>query len=280
VAYCVSVCFNRKPHHKSFMNKQEIQYDNLDRTRNGINSFQQGIQNIPNIDDDFDIDGDYEVCDYDYGEDKAMTKINGYDQENEEDELAETNISDLHLKEAETLQRKLTGTRQKENESLHSAGSFEGANPAVAVVNDEEKNNLKKSRSSKSQFYVSQDELGPELEPEPVQILQSADLVEYSFEKLYENETVKDSLTSVTCLCSCKDHMSVDIKGKLMLTPFQLVYIPYTNQIDSKIALIDENTLCLFGNRMQPFSFAIPLTFIYEIKTRKYNLCDMNDYFR
>ncbi len=74
--------------------------------------------------------------------------------------------------------------------------------------------------------------------------------------------------------------MSVDIKGKLMLTPFQLVYIPYTNQIDSKIALIDENTLCLFGNRMQPFSFAIPLTFIYEIKTRKYNLCDLNDYFR
>ncbi len=88
------------------------------------------------------------------------------------------------------------------------------------------------------------------------------------YQKLFTNEYLVFTLENVVCICSNNDSLSENpsfqVKGKLILTNFQLVFIPNFIQSDSESQ--DERYLSLF-NHERIFSLVIPLTFIHELKT-------------
>lgn len=115
-------------------------------------------------------------------------------------------------------------------------------------------------RKSKSKFYVQDDENRQSTE----------------FKKFFNNERLLYTLHNVTSFYSSSvltsnshKETSVDtikVKGKLMLTNFQLLFIP--NKKHLRVCELDERCLSLFNHEM-PLSFVLPLTFIYELKTCK-----------
>ena len=117
------------------------------------------------------------------------------------------------------------------------------------------------ARKSRSKFYVQDDENRQSTE----------------FKKFYQNERLLFTLHNVTSFYSSSvltsnshKETSVDtikVKGKLMLTNFQLLFIP--NKKHLRVCELDERCLSLFNHEI-PLSFVLPLTFIYELKTCKY----------
>lgn len=246
-------------------NRNHLQYDNLEDNekqqfqimQRNTSSFGDTFKNLPNIDDEMNDEDD--ESESDYGE--RMSRLVCSIDDAGGDDAAETEVKDQDILEAQRLEQK-----RNEKKTLNEANQ----NESSADENDEK---FDDANTGKSHFFLSSKQ-----ETEPV-MNSSNEQNEFNFTRLYENERVIDSLSNIVCLYSSnvmaseslKDVSShaIKVKGKLMLTSFQLVFIPYENQIDSRIAQLDDSILSLFTNRLYPFSFVIPLTFIYEIRSSK-----------
>jgi len=262
-------------------------YDNLNN--NSKNSYIDSIRYdyIKNIDDDED-DDDYEnESDFDYkdDDDEQMTKIKQQQLQQQNGEEPDDDIADEYFKEAEFSVR----NKLKKRNDVQSVSS--------SLSDDDQDHNEKSHDSGKSQFYVPTPSSltlpPPPVPPKPTssssslslpqQHLEEPYIQDYStrFTKLYENEKIIDNLNSITCSYSSTILHSksleetitdeIEIKGKLFLTQFQLVFLPNSTPTDQRLADLEENHLCLFSIKNEPYSFAIPLSFIYELRTCIYS---------
>lgn len=238
--------------------RNHLQYDNLNNEIMLKNSsFGDYLKNVPNIDDELNEEDDESEEEYCEKLTKQVCSIDGYG-----DDIAESEIKDQDIIEAEQLEKERI---QRKSEIM----STKISNESSSDENDEKQDVIK----SKSQFFLSSNK---QETPDP-NMNNSNEHQDYFFTRLYDNERIIDSLSNIACFYSSnildseslKDVSSdsIKIKGKLMLTTFQLIFIPYVNQINSKLANLDDSILSLFVNKVHPFSFVIPLSLIYEIKS-------------
>lgn len=97
------------------------------------------------------------------------------------------------------------------------------------------------------------------------------------FNQFYTNDNLIFTLNNVVCLYSSSILRStlvkntstdtIKVKGKLILTNYQLIFLPNKHRIT--FCELDEDCLSLFNNDNLG-SFVIPLSFIYELKTCKF----------
>ncbi len=145
-----------------------------------------------------------------------------------------------------TEQRSETANSQYSEENISISNSSVDVNESLS-----EKTKVNITRG-KSKFYFPPDE-------------SAEGSAEYG--KLFTNECMLYTLENVDCLCSTnRDTPGIRVKGKLILTNFQLVFIPNAKELD--VENLEESYLSLFTHERYSSS-VIPLTFIHELKACK-----------
>lgn len=192
----------------------------------------------------------------------------------EKDELAEENTLKYNPANYDRDLSFDSSFKEHDNEELDSNSTTS----RIYSTND----NFTKAENStgKSKFYFPTDAKLP-LSTNNQQIIDDSDFDLLS--RLYYEEKFIFDLKNVSCLYSssqshCMAPNSKEMKtnntyldGRLILTTFRLMFIPYQENINANKLFKPEKRLHLFNHKL-PFTIVVPLTSIFELRACKQSI--------
>ena len=233
-----------------------------------VGSPANNLTQLKNIDDEDDDENDGDAVEFYFEEGLPVEEGSNLDKKktgsaasfDEKDELLGENVSETVVK--------------KENAQKTFARSLSTSSNTTS-------NTTTNNKTGKSQFYFPKSE---QKESTSTQQAASGDLASgiTLLPKHVYKEKYLHGLHNVTCVYTSSrlntDSLKPDnvyVVGKLLLTNFKLIFMPYQDKGEDRLFTVDSR-LELFGHaKNSPLEVVIPLSFIYEVRACEYRSYDL-----